>query len=322
MAMDSVVREIALRLGFDAVGVADAEVALDEDFARYEAFVSAGFHGSMGYLAQNADVRRSVACHGILSGAKSVVCVVQRYAVSQSGESLRAGSSPESGVVSRIARYARGLDYHKHVGRRLRELADAIRLLEPGAMARPLLDTAPVLERAWAVRAGLGFIGKNGMLIRPGLGSFIVLGEVVTSISLGKDIQKWRADVSRCGSCTACLRACPNKAFVEPYVMDARRCISYLTIEHRGRWDDGASVGRWFFGCDACQDVCPYNKTRGAFIESGGPFDTLPRWKALSLLDVVGMSPDEIVGLREGSAMKRVRIDDIRRNALGALLHR
>ncbi|PKN48556.1 MAG: tRNA epoxyqueuosine(34) reductase QueG [Deltaproteobacteria bacterium HGW-Deltaproteobacteria-20] len=304
---DAAVREKALSLGFDAVGVARADVPLEEDFARFEAFVRAGYHGTMGYLAEHGPVRQGLSGPGILPGARSVVCVAQRYAVRLPGD--------PPGMVGRIARYARGLDYHKHVRRRLRKLADFVRSLEPGAVARPLVDTAPVLERAWAARAGLGFLGKNGMLIRPGLGSFTVIGEVVTSVRLTPDAPM----MPRCGRCTACLRACPTEAFVSPYVLDARRCISYLTIEHRGAWQADARVAPWLFGCDVCQEVCPFNRAAGAWVEPGGPFDPLPRWQHIALADLATASPDQLDEMLQGSAMRRVRYEDWRRNVAGAL---
>jgi epoxyqueuosine reductase len=304
---DAAVREKALSLGFDAVGVARADVPLEEDFARFEAFVRADYHGTMGYLAEHGPVRQSLSGPGILPGARSVVCVAQRYAV-------RLPEDPP-GIVGRIARYARGLDYHNHVRRRLRKLADFVRSLEPGATARPLVDTAPVLERAWAARAGLGFIGKNGMLIRPGLGSFTVIGEVVTSVRLTPDAPM----MPRCGRCTACLRACPTDAFVRPYVLDARRCISFLTIEHRGPWQDDARVAPWLFGCDVCQEVCPFNRAEGAWVEPGGPFDPLVRWRHITLADFATVPPEHLDEMLRGSAMRRVRYEDWRRNVTGAL---
>jgi epoxyqueuosine reductase len=305
---DAAVREKALSLGFDAVGVARADVPLEEDFARFEAFVRAGYHGTMGYLAEHGTVRHSLSGPGILPGAKSVVCVAQRYAVRLPGE--------PPGIVGRIARYARGLDYHNHVRRRLRKLADFVRSLEPGATARPLVDTAPVLERAWAARAGLGFVGKNGMLIRPGLGSFTVIGEVATSVRLTPDAPM----MPRCGRCTACLQACPTDAFVRPYVLDARRCISYLTIEHRGPWQGDARVAPWLFGCDVCQEVCPFNRAAGAWLEPGGPFDPLVRWQQITLADLATAPPPEHLDeMLRGTAMRRVRYEDWRRNVAGAL---
>jgi len=306
--LDATVRMAALRLRFDAVGVASAETPLDEDFARYEAFVQAGLHGTIDYLADCMPVRRSLSGPAILPEAKSVICVMQRYATKL--------PSDTPGIVRHIAKYARGLDYHNHVRRRLRKLAAIVRSLEPGATARPVIDAVPVLERAWAARAGLGFVGKNGMLIRPGLGSFTVIGEVVTSLRLTPDTPM----APRCGQCTACLRACPTNAFVAPYILDARRCISYLTIEHRGPWEDTKLVSPWLFGCDDCQDVCPFNRTAGAWIQPGGSFDPLDRWSQTSLDDLATASRDEIDQLLKGSPMRRLPEDDWLRNLRSVLI--
>lgn len=302
-------RARAVELGFDAVGVASAERRLEDDFAHYEAFLQAGFHGSMGYLARHREVRRSLADPGILPGARSVICVAMRYAVRS--------PSGQSGLVEGIAKYARGRDYHNHVRRRLRKLADFVRALQPGAAARPMVDTAPVLERAWAARSGIGFVGKNGMLICPGLGSYTVLGEVVTTVSLTPG----QPMAGRCGRCTACIDACPSGAIVRPYVVDARRCISYLTIEHRGAWggeDRSGVIAPRLFGCDTCQDVCPFNRARGAWIEPGGPFDPLDRWLATSRAEILTMSETRLARLLDGSAARRVSWEDWRRNVIAS----
>jgi len=301
------VRRMALHLGFDAVGIARADEPLEVDYARYEEFIDAGYQATMDYLAAHASVRRVLSHPGILPGARSVVCVLQRYAVRL--------PSASTGIVGHIAKYARGLDYHNHMRRRLRKLADFIRKMESGATSRPLVDTAPVLERAWAARAGLGFIGKNGLLIRPGMGSFTVLGEVVTSVVLEPD----EPMPSRCGECVACLQACPTEAFVGPYVLDARKCISYLTIEHRGPWQGEPKVAPWLFGCDVCQDVCPFNRGVGAWIDAGGPFDPRPQWHQLSLEQLAGAAQSEGQIWMQASPMKRVRWEDWQRNVRGAL---
>ncbi len=305
---DRAVRAKAADLGFDAVGVARADIPLEADFERYVAFLRDERHGGMGYLARNREVRRGLANEGILPGARSVVCVAQRYSV--------AGGESADGIARLVAKYARGRDYHTHVRRRLRKLAEFMRSVAPGTRARPLIDTAPVLERAWAARSGLGFVGKNGMLIVPGLGSFTVLGEVVTDL----DLEPGEPMPPRCGRCEACLRACPTGALVRPFVLDARMCIGYLTVEHRGPWDRDWSgvIAPRLFGCDDCQDVCPFNRARGAWIDPGGPFDPHPRWPVLSRRDLLACPEDELARLFEGSPLRRLTHDDLRRNVLGS----
>jgi epoxyqueuosine reductase len=249
------VRTEAHRLGFHAVGMARADMALDQDIARYDAFVTAGMHGEMSWLSKHRDARERLDGDAVLRGAKSVVCLARRYQRSREQER----SDPET--ARSIARYARGHDYHKFLRKRVRRLATFIRSLgseEAKVHARPLCDDAPILERAWASRAGLGFVGKNGMLIVPGVGSLVLLGEVVTTLVLEPEPPM----TERCGTCTRCLDACPTGAFAAPFVLDARRCISYLTIELRTAIPEDLrpSLGNAVIGCDICQDVCPWNR--------------------------------------------------------------
>lgn len=308
---DRQVRERARALGFDVVGVASAVGAIEPDFGRYEAFLDSGKHGKMGYLADAREARRRLDTDAILEGAKSIVCVAERYA----------GVEPDAndeGIVRHIARYARGGDYHNHLRRRVRKLAAFLRTLEPGTRARPMTDDAPVLERAWAARAGLGFIGKNGLLIVPGLGSFVLIGEVVTTLSLSADTPMG----DRCGSCTLCLDSCPTEAFERPFVLDPRRCISYLTIELRGAMpiELRPGVGEHLFGCDACQDVCPYNRARQEDVSAR--YFPLERWHELSLEDLVFLEEERFRALTTGSPLRRATQHGLSRNAVAILAAR
>jgi epoxyqueuosine reductase len=296
------VRACARALGFDAVAIARAGpgVTLEPEFGRYEAFLAAGMHGDMGWLADNAVARSRLDGDEILAGARSVVCVARRYP-----------RDADNGEVSRsIARYARGHDYHRFLRRRVRRLASFIRSLgspEQPVEARPMIDDKPVLERAWAARAGLGFVGKNGMLIVPGLGSLVMLGEVVTTLDLHAEDAPM---AERCGSCTRCLEACPTQAFPRPFVLDARRCVSYLTIEHRGPIPVALreGVGEHLFGCDDCQTACPFNSARGRK-ETAGRYRPLPRWEERSLEQMI----DGDVG--DGTPLHRAGPEGIARNA-------
>jgi epoxyqueuosine reductase len=301
--MRGCIRDKAKELGFDAVAIASAIEPLVDDFARYEAFVDAGMHGPMTYLARNRNVRRTVRSADILDGAQSVICVAQRYAVEGAGN---------DSVAGRIARYARGRDYHHHLRASLRKLAEFVRTLEPGAQARAVCDTAPVLERAWAARSGLGFIGKNSMLIIPGLGSYVLLGEVITTLALPPD----RRQPQRCGACESCLRACPTQALVRPFMLDARRCISCLTIEQRGAIDVTLelAIGDCIFGCDACQQNCPFNASSRATIPAGSPYDSLPQWTQSSLQSMLEAGPETLAAMLVGSALQRQGEVGIRRN--------
>jgi epoxyqueuosine reductase len=307
------VRGCAESLGFDSVAIARAGpgALLGEDFARYQAFIEAGMHGDMTWLSANAGARSRLDGDEILAGARSVVCVARRYP-----------PDADNGDVSRaIARYARGHDYHRFLRRRVRRLASFIRSLgtvDHPVQARPLIDEKPVLERAWAARAGLGFIGKNGMLIVPGLGSMVMLGEVVTTL----DLQAEDAPMAeRCGSCVRCLEACPTQAFARPFVLDARRCVSYLTIEHPGPIPDELreGVGGNLFGCDDCQTACPFNA--GAVARSpapgndGDPFAPLERWATTRLEDLLRADAATSEALTEGSPLRRAGRAGLARNA-------
>jgi epoxyqueuosine reductase len=330
------VRAYARELGFEAVGIARADVSLDRDIERYDAFVAAGMHGEMAWLAKHRDARARLDGEGILEGARSVVCLARRYARGEaSGASTDTdtdtdtggGSDAGAGVTATIARYARGRDYHGFLRARVRRVASFIRGLgtpERPAEARPICDDAPVLERAWAARAGLGFVGKNGLLIVPGVGSMVLLAEVVTSLYLEPD----EPMTERCGSCRRCLDACPTQAFVAPFVLDPRRCVSYLTIEHPGAIapDLRAQVGDHVFGCDDCQTVCPFNAGTSArsplWDEDGDPFAPFERWALVDLVALLSLDDEGWAAMSNGSPLKRAGRAGIARNAAMALGNR
>jgi epoxyqueuosine reductase len=309
------VRNTARALGFDSVGIARADAPIDDDFDRYEAFIRDGMHGEMQWLAQHGVARRRLDEGGILPGAKSVICVARRY---QRPPAEDASNAP---IVRTMARYARGRDYHRFLRRRLRRLATFVRSLgtaERPVLARPLCDEEPVLERAWAVRAGLGFIGKNGMLIVPGLGSMVLLGEVVTTLDLASDGAPF---AERCGSCTRCLDVCPTQAFPRAFVLDARRCVSYLTIEHRSAIPPELreGVGDHLFGCDDCQTACPFNAGAGARApldaSDGDPFAPLARWSRVTLESLLSLDDGAWRAMSEGTPLKRTGRVGLARNA-------
>ncbi|HEX4512027.1 MAG TPA: tRNA epoxyqueuosine(34) reductase QueG [Polyangiaceae bacterium] len=301
------IKERGRALGFDAVGIARAD-ALDTDHARYERFIERGFHGEMGFVARDAIVRKRADDAGILAGARSVICVASAYQRKPEDEAA------DPAFSRRIARYARGRDYHNGLRKKLRQLAAFVRTLGDGVEARPLSDDAPILERAWAARAGLGFIGKNGMLIVPGLGSFVLLGEVVTTL----EIDAGEPMAERCGTCTRCIDACPTRAIVEPFVLDARKCISYLTIESRSAIPVTlrAGVGEHLFGCDDCQTVCPF--TRGnKSSPASSRYEPLERWSRTELVDLLSIESDSPRWreLSEGTPLHRATADGLARNA-------
>lgn len=285
----------ALAHGFVAAGVVAGSAA--EGWDGFRGWLERGFQGGMGYLVRDAEARRTV--ESVLPFARAVLCVAREV---------------PPGGPGNVARYARGEDYHDVVRRELKGVVAALRRFSPaGAHFRVCVDTAPVLEREWAVRAGLGFVGKNGMLIVPGVGSHVVLGEVLTDLALAPTAATADATWERCGGCTACLDHCPTGAILEPRVVDARLCLSYLTIEHRGALsaEEESWLGGRLFGCDDCQDVCPWN--------SG------PRWSDPT--PGAALDPAELAGLDDAgfetrfarSAVRRATPEGLRRNARAAL---
>lgn len=287
----------ARRLGFDAVGFARADEPLGVEHERYARFVAEGRHGAMGWLGDDVEARRRLDGDAILPGARTVICVARRYGRSPADEEA------DPPLARTIARYARGQDYHNHLRKKVRRLAAFVRAMGPDVRARPLIDVEPILERAWAARAGIGFVGKHGLVIVPGQGSLALLGEVVTTLALPSDAPI----AERCGSCTRCLDACPTDAFVAPFVLDPRRCISYFSIEAPGEAaaDLEERAGDRLFGCDACQTVCPFNRAAAPPLEATRPFHPLPRWSTLELEALVCATEDEFEVLTEGSPLRR-----------------
>jgi epoxyqueuosine reductase len=239
----------ALQLGFAAAGIAPLEPNAHAN--EFDQWLGAGYAGTMTYLHRQAEKRRDPRL--IMPGARSAVVTLTNYF-----HEAHSTNTPDDVRSTRVAQYAWSADYHTVLAPRLEQLAGILRDLVPGAQTRCYVDAGPLPERELAQLAGLGWIGKNMMLIHPRIGSFTFIGVVLTDVQLEADVP---FAGEHCGTCRRCLDACPTNAFVAPGVLDARRCISYVTIEHRGAFDAGQEtmLGEWLFGCDVCQDVCPWN---------------------------------------------------------------
>ncbi len=309
------IRQKARDLGFDLMGIAPAHPA--PRFDAYRAWLAHGYHGEMGYLARPDRVRRRADPAKILPGARSVVCVGLNYYTAPLPNVLK--RDPARGLISN---YAWGLDYHGLMLDRLEELACSITAATGRALGckvehRAYVDTGPLLERAYAVKAGLGFTGKNTCLIHPEMGSWLFLGEILLDVAL--EPTPGNVNVS-CGNCTRCLDACPTGALVAPYVLDARRCISYLTIELKGPIPPELRplMGNRIFGCDVCQAVCPWQ--RFASPASEATFHpTEPDRAAPLLLDLITLSESKFRQRYAGTTILRTGRDRLLRNTAVAL---
>lgn len=299
--------ERAKSLGFACAGIASLE-PIEHPGALRE-WIDAGMHGEMGYLATNNDKRAEPST--ILDGARCALVVGELYA-SRSDDA----DPPMQPGQGRIARYARGRDYHKLIKKRLVKLLLELQQEHPHAEFKAFVDTAPLPERELANRAGIGWVGKHTLIIHPRLGSYMFLGGIVMTIEADNPPSVDRV-ADHCGTCTRCIDACPTRA-ITPYRVDARRCISYLTIEHRSEIDPqlASEMGDWVYGCDVCQEVCPHNspKPMALLEEDANPAYRSDRHR-FDLLQVLGWDEDDRREAFEGSAMKRAKLGMMQRNA-------
>jgi epoxyqueuosine reductase len=297
-APTSAIKRKALELGFSKIGIVRAD-ELSEESIRLSDWLAHGYHGTMTWMQKKRDDPRT-----ILPNAKSVIVVAMNYYTP-----AQHSSSPS---VGKISRYAWGDDYHDVLSTRLNNLLDFVTQLESGVEGRVYVDTGPIMEKAWAQRGGIGWIGKHTNVITPELGSWVFLGEIITTIELAYDSPA----TDHCGSCTLCIEACPTQAIVEPYVLDSNRCISYLTIEHHGEIarELGLRFDRWVYGCDVCQDVCPWNEK---FAQPSSIEHFQPRREniAPSLEELQQMTPAEFSSRFHGSPIKRTKHAGLTRNA-------
>ena len=292
----------ARRLGFDKVGVAPA-TALTEEGERLGEWLARGFHGQMSYMAR--DSQRRADPRLLLPSAKSVVAVALNYFRPE-----KHSDAPEAGKISR---YAWGDDYHDVLRDKLKSLLDWIRERAPGVEGKICVDSAPMMDKAWAARAGLGWIGKHTNLITKEFGSWVFLGELLLSIELEYDSL---IEPDHCGACRACIDACPTQAIIAPYQLDATRCISYGTIELREAElpePIRSNLEGWVFGCDICQDVCPWSR----FSKETGEERFEPREGVVEprLQEMIEMSQEDFSTRFRRSAIKRAKLAGLKRNA-------
>lgn len=289
------VRLRAAGLSIDRVGFARAEPVTPPAVEEYDRWLSGGNNAGMTYLERYGDLRADPRL--LLPGACTVVAVAVNY--------HHVGRQPAG--APEIASYAHGDDYHEVVRGRLDLLAAYIRE-QWGGETRVCVDTAPLRERYWAVRAGVGFRGRNGAVIVPGIGSFCFLGAILTTVEFPAD----ESSTETCDGCGRCVRACPGQAIMPDGTVDARRCISYLTIEHRGEFPSGVTTGNRLYGCDCCQQVCPHNRD---IPETGiEAFGLRPAIAALTRDSVAAMTQEQFSAIFRHSAVKRAKLAGLLRN--------
>ena len=296
------IKEKAREIGFHKVGIVAAE-ALTTERSNLENWLAKGFHGEMSWLEREPEKRTDPRI--LFPPAKSMVVVALNYYTPHKHEDdLNKG---------KISRYAWGDDYHDVLKGKLRELLDWIKTRDATAEGKICVDTAPIMDKAWAVRAGIGWLGKHSNVITEDYGSWIFIGEILLNLELEYEREMVP---DRCGTCTMCLDACPTSAIVEPYVVDSRKCLSYATIELRDETlpsEIEKNLEGWLYGCDICQDVCPWNRFEKPTTEAR--FEPRLGETSLDLKAVAELSPEEYVDRFRRSAIKRTKLSGLRRNA-------
>lgn len=298
MITSAQIKEYAYQLGFEACGICKAEAVDVENQQYFKQWIADSYHADMDYMSRNEEKRFNPEL--LVGGAYSIICVALNYYPDT--------KQPEE--FPQFAYYAYGKDYHDVVKAKLQQLYSYIQSVDSLVSGRFFVDTAPVLERYWAAKAGLGFIGKNSLLIIPKKGSYFFLGELIVNVELEYDFP---LNLS-CGNCTRCIDACPTKAIVRPKVIDANKCISYQTIENKREMDENIIpvLNNRFYGCDICQQVCPWNRySRPHKTEE---FNPSLAFLALSYEKLESLTEDEYREIFRGSAVKRAKYSGLKRN--------
>ena len=291
------IKSEAKRLGFLSCGISKAAF-LEEEAPRLEQWLNKQMNGQMTYMENNFDKRLDPTL--LVDGAKSIVSLLFNYYPSEF----------QNKDAFKISKYAYGQDYHFVIKKKLKELLESIQANIGEVSGRAFVDSAPVLDKAWAAKSGLGWIGKNSNLLTQKTGSFYFIAELILDLDLESD----HATTDHCGTCTACIDACPTQAIVAPYIVDGSKCISYFTIElkenipqeMKGKFED------WFFGCDICQDVCPWNKFSKPHQEP--LFNPIPEVVAMTKKDWQEITEDIFESVFKNSPLKRVKFDRLKKN--------
>jgi epoxyqueuosine reductase len=296
------IKEKALEIGFQKIGIVAAE-PLSSESKHLNEWLRRGFHGEMRWMEQGAEKRADPSL--LLPSAKTVIVTALNYYTPHEHENDTA--------TGKISRYAWGDDYHDVVGEKLRALLEWIKTAAPETEGKICVDTAPMMDKAWAVRAGLGWLGKHSNLITKEYGSWLFIGEILLDLELDHDND---IVADHCGSCTACLDACPTQAIVEPFVVDSNRCISYATIELRAPElpaQVAENLDGWIYGCDVCQDVCPWNRFEQVTAETR--FEPRNGNVSVSTDEILNLSPEKYAERFRRSAIKRAKLSGLQRNA-------
>jgi epoxyqueuosine reductase len=296
---NQIVIEKAKQLGFDLVGFAKADL-LDDEAGKLQQWLDKGYQATMGYMENNLNKRKDV--KEILPKAKSIISLALNYYTPEkySNENDR----------GKISRYAWGKDYHLIIWQKLNELETELKELEPELETLSYVDTGPVMDKAWAVRAGIGWIGKHTNVINPNIGSWFFIANIITNY----EFEYSEVMTDHCGTCVACIDACPTNAIIQEYVVDANKCISFQTIENKdeipvelkGKFDN------WIFGCDICQDVCPWNNK---FSVLTSVKDFYPQNKEVSFDEVLAIDNNSFKERFAESPVKRTKLKGLQRNA-------
>lgn len=302
-AITRAVKLIAQQAGFEACGISKAEM-LDEEARKLEQWLHRGLHGSMHYMERHFDMR--VDPTQLMPGAKSVISLAYNYSTA---------TDPNEGHVLKLSRYAQGRDYHKVVRKRLKWMVQKLQAEFGQFEHRICVDSAPVLEKAWAVRSGVAWQGKHTNVLNKDRGSFFFLAEIICDLHMEYD----GAARDYCGTCTRCLDACPTQALFEPYKIDASKCISYLTIERKEAMpvELMSQLEGWVFGCDICQEVCPWNRFSTPHTEQ--EFEPSAARASLTDADLIELEEATFQALFEGTAIKRTGFKGLKRNVAAAL---